>query len=165
MSKTLLNNALVEGGAFTGAPTQKFNDLMKKYFGQDLGRGELMTLMRQVAKRIYKGDMMNTFKKGTFDATVTSSGINETYAYVYSGDSSRSIYLTPSFWNNVPTTGASNFASYITLHELSHFAGTDDFAYGAVDVSRLAKQGASNIGIHSNAIQNADSFARFIGSF
>ncbi|KAJ1183573.1 hypothetical protein NDU88_000391 [Pleurodeles waltl] len=53
-----------------------------------------------------------------------------TYAYVYAGDESRTVYLCPMFWE-APELLQRNSQPGILIHEVSHFCGAKDLGYGS----------------------------------
>ena len=81
----------------------------------------------------------------------------DAYAYVNPSDAEKRIYLGDPFWSAAPT-GVDSKAGILS-HEMSHFdgvGGTDDFAYGADDAKRLAKDDPSK------ALYNADNFEFYL---
>jgi len=72
------------------------------------------------------------------------------FAYVKPADKSR-IYLDTLFFTSPPSKRAATLS-----HEMTHFLGTDDIAYGADQCRRLARISPAS------AVQNADNFGFYL---
>jgi peptidyl-Lys metalloendopeptidase len=86
---------------------------------------------------------------------------SSTYAFVYPGDKTHTIYLCSLFWAAPPGLHQMESKPGVLVHEASHFsdvAKTSDIAYGAQPCRDLAKKNPDN------AVKNADNYEYFVES-
>jgi hypothetical protein len=111
-----------------------------------------------ILKRIKKAlKFCKHLTKDNFEDITNENDKKDTYAFAYGNDISHTIFLDFPFWT-AEMIGKDSKAEII-IHELSHFkdiGNTKDFTYGIYCLD-LAKD------CPRNALNNADSFAYFVG--
>ena len=125
----------------------------KEWFGSDEenARKKILKRIRKILK------VCKRLTRDNFEEITNESDEKDTYAHAYGKDISHTIYLDIPFWT-ADIIGKDS-KSEIIIHELSHFkdiGDTKDFIYGKYCLD-FAKE------YPTDALNNADSFAYFIG--